>query len=169
MRIDYVADVDLPPEGKWTSESMLDPLHPMHGPLPDLFGRLAVETQAPGINYFEVALWDTPSAILTMVERRAEEDPDPAAPIHSIEEAHSQGGWIARTFLWKIREGGRAFICGSAEVFIPNIPSGTEYLKEWSRLIYREVMVESVRLTVSASLGREVMETFRKLRQMSSR
>jgi len=169
MEITYLQDIPLPPPEEWPEDALLDPLHPGHGPLPNLFGRLVVQTQDPGVDLFDVALWDVLGGFITMVERQAEEDPDPEAPMFSIEEAHARGGWIARTFLWKVGEGARAFICGPARVLVPSIPSRVEYMREWSQLIYRGVMVESVRLTITNALGVEVLEVFKKLRQLAPR
>jgi hypothetical protein len=128
-----------------------------------------VHSQNPDLDRYDVALWDTLNGFLVMVERKIEEDPDPEAPMLSIEEAHARGGWIARTFLWKVGIRARTLTCGPAEISIPEIPSQTRLLEKWTRNIHLEIMVESVRLTITGALGGEVLEIFRKLRRLAPR
>ena len=47
MDVRYLQDVPIPERGEWLSKSTFDPLHPEHGPLPNLLGLLEYD----GVKY----------------------------------------------------------------------------------------------------------------------
>jgi hypothetical protein len=93
-------------------------------------------------------LWDTGKAIFTMTEWLDEEDPDPDAPLRSIEETYWMYGQIARTHRWVARPGGMA--CG--DELVPVRPqTGSD--EQWLRKMYREIMKKAVMLTATTPTG----------------
>jgi len=134
--IEYVRDIDLPPPGEWSPKAVLDPMHPEHGPLPNLFGLIDLDGEQ-----FTVALWDTGDHLLTFLELLKDEDPDERAPMLPMKEVHRTHGWIAQTYRWCQDED--AMVCSGHRVYMPEYP-GLKEENLWMREIYRLVMLESV-------------------------
>lgn len=141
--IEYLRDIDLPAPGEWSSGALLDPMHPSHGPLPQLFGLVACEGEQ-----FTVALWDNGDQLLTFLEMLKEEDPDERAPMMPMKEAHRMHGWIAQTYRWCQDED--TMVCSGHRVHMPDYP-GLKEESIWMREIYRLVMMESVAIAAEGT------------------
>lgn len=153
--IEYLKDVDLPEPGEWSSDALLDPMHPNHGPLPDLQGLIDLDGER-----FSVALWDTGDHILTFLDRLKEEDPDEEAPMLPMEEVHRVRGWIAQTNRWA--QDVDAMVCHGHRVPMPDYP-GVKEEAIWMREIYRLVMMETVQLAVAMALEPNMIQRLSRL------
>jgi hypothetical protein len=153
--IAYLKDIDLPEPGEWSSDALLDPMHPGHGPLPNLQGLIEKDGER-----FSVALWDTGNHILTFLELLKEEDPDESAPMLSMEEVHKVRGWIAQTNRW--HQDVDAMVCHGHHVPMPGYP-GVKEEEIWMREIYRLVMMEAVQLAAETALE---LNTIRRLSRL---
>jgi len=144
-KIEYVQELHLPPKGKWTDSMLLNPFHPLHGPLPDRYSLVKCDDED-----FAVALWDTECAILIFLERLKEESAEKSAPKISISEAYKMGGWIAKTYRWNRR--GDQVVCEDQRIDIPDYP-GVEQEDDWVDDIYVLVMLGSVYLAAKSVPG----------------
>lgn len=113
-------------------------LHPIHGPAPDLIGQLSY-----GPDHFIAAVWVTPLSFIVMlelIERRT-------AP------TNTRGG-ILQSFRWTI-DGDRLINKWNESkedaLEIHNVDEIDEW--GWRCEIYRQLMVKSVKLTVTTSIG----------------
>jgi hypothetical protein len=141
--IQYLEDVPLPdpaePEEGWPPEAFLDPLHPAHGPVPQLCGLLDSEA-----GHFVVAAWDDGRSIVTLLEWSRDEGPDDE-PMLPIEAAHCIRGWIAQTYRWC--PDGDTMECSGLHVILPDYP-GEKRKEAWQTEIYHRIMRASVRLAM---------------------
>ena len=135
MKTDYLEDLHIPSLGEWSSEAAGDWLHPFHGPLPDHLGLL----ECGGREYM-AALWETPDALIVMLEQLENDDPDPRIPMRHLDDVYSMRGWIAQTYHWTITATKIKYGCHT-------ITPGECRGPDWRREIYRTVMGECVKLT----------------------
>ena len=143
MEITYIDDLHVPAAGEWKGDSVGDPLHPVFGPLPDLMGLLSC-----GGEEFTACLWDTPNAILVMLEMLKDDDPDPHAPLIPIDEAYNMRGFIVQTYRWAVTEEG--LLC-RGHLIVPPELGGSE--TQWQLMMYREVMKRSLLIAVTTPVG----------------
>lgn len=143
MRVKYVKDLHIPAVGEWSSDEIADPMHPIHGPLPDHFGMLEYDGER-----FFVMLWETRRNIQIFLEWAIEDDPDEDVPMLSIDEACRMQGKLGRTYYWIAEEG--EMICEGHSVSIPQ-QIGDE--DQWRRKIYRRLMEASVWLAATKLIG----------------
>lgn len=142
MRINYLEDLHVPGLGEWSPTSAGDWLHPLHGPLPDHLGLLECEERE-----FMAALWETPNALVVMLEQLETEGTDPRVPMRRIDDVYSMRGWIIQTYLWVITAG--EIIHGSHKI----IPDEYRDDHAWREEIYRTAIAESVKICVSFPEG----------------
>lgn len=143
MKITYIDDLHVPAVGEWKGDAVGDPLHPAFGPLPDLVGHLACQGEE-----FIVCLWDTPQAILVMLEMLKDDDPDPDAPLIPIDEAYKMRGFILQTYRWSVTDEG--LLC-QGRLVMPPEHGGSDVL--WERTMYRMIMKESLRIAATTPVG----------------
>jgi len=133
MNPKLVRDLILPDYGDWSSGSIYDPLHPIHGPLPDL-----VQIWRWNEYEFKAAIWALESALIAMVELILEES-DPLAPLLPISQVHAVKGWVPQTYRWKVDK--RSVSCFDARVEFPT----TTDEEAWIHQLCETVLKESVR------------------------
>jgi hypothetical protein len=156
MKIQYLEDVPLPE--LWSSDALFDPLHPGHGPLPNMQGLL----EAGGERY-TVAVWDTGDAILTMLEMIKDESPHLDDPLLTLEEVYTHRGWILQTYRWV--QGREGMFCQDCRVTVPEYP-GVKEEEIWMREIYRRLMEGSVYLALTTAPGIS-LQTIRRLSRLT--
>jgi len=138
MNIEYDRTIHVPAPGEWSAESIGDWLHPCHGPVPDICGAVYCDGEM-----FVVALWATPDAVLAALELVWEDDPDPDAPIAEP----PMRGVILQSYRWTIDEG--ELRCCNRRFPLPIDKEDSA----WRNNIYKLIMKESVRLTVTMTVG----------------
>lgn len=136
LKIDFIRDLPIPDYGEWTDKESEDWLHPCHGPLPHNLSLL----RCLGGDFI-VALWETPLSLQTFVDLRDE-------PAGEESEAYKIVGPIPRTYCWRPVEG--AFHCGGYKFTPPGYGSTPD---SWRRFVCRQIMMESVRMTIEQPLG----------------
>lgn len=134
MKTDYLDDLHIPSLGEWSPEAAGDWLHPFHGPLPDHLG--LVES---GGREFMAALWETPDALIVMLEQLEDDDPDPRIPMRHLDDVYSMRGWIAQTYHWTITAAGIKY---GRHVIDP----GECRDPDWRKRIYRTVICECIKI-----------------------
>lgn len=143
MLAKYLKDVYIPDLDEWSSNQMADPMHPIHGPLPDHAGLLAY-----GQDHFLVMLWETGQNIQIFLEWSIEDDPDETVPMLAMNEACRHQGKLGRSYCWIAEPG--AMTCENHNVAIPQ-QLGDE--DQWRRQIYRKLMKESVLMAATTLIG----------------
>jgi len=133
-----ICDLNLPPYGEWPSSAIGDPLHPIHGPLPEL-----AQLWRYGDWDFKAALWVGEDGIYTMVEW-LKDDTDPQAPPMTIAETRVVKGWIAQTYRWKQAVDKRSYSCFDVRVSRPQIED-ENYMR---RRVCEDILRESVMFAV---------------------
>lgn len=136
LTIDFIRDLPIPDYGEWTDKESADWLHPCHGPLPHNLSLL----RCLGGD-FTVALWETSRSLQTFVALLDE-------PAGEESKAYKIMGPIPRTYCW--RSGDKGFYCSGYHVIPPSYASTPE---TWRRFICRQIMKESVRITLEQPLG----------------
>ena len=135
MKTNYLEDLHIPSLGEWSSEAAGDWLHPFHGPLPDHLGLVEHNGRE-----FMAALWETPDALVVMLEQLENDDPDPRIPMRHLDDVYSMRGWIAQTYRWTITTAGIKY---GQHTIIPD-----KYGEPgWRRRIYRTVLCKCIQLT----------------------
>ena len=135
MDVEYIRDLKLIEYYDWPHKAVRDPLHPCHGPLPDLQGLMKSED-----GLFQAALWDTGNQILVFLEWLHEEENDPLAPMLPIEKVYKIRGWTAQTYRWVVE--GTMLKCHNRKLAI----TPSEGDETWKYQIYRQIMQESLQL-----------------------
>lgn len=135
MRINYLEDLHIPGLGEWSPAAAGDWLHPLHGPLPDHLGLLECEGRE-----FMAALWESPNALVVMLEQLETEDTDPRIPMRHIDDVYSMRGWIAQTYLWSITT--TEITCKTRKI----IPDEYRNNPGWREEIYRTILTESIKI-----------------------
>ena len=135
MKPKLVRDLVLPASGKWSEKAMGDPLHPIHGPLPEL-----AQIWRWGEHEFKAAIW--PAQDLFVMVEWIKEESDPLAPLLSSEEIHAFKGWVAQTYKWKVDS--RSVSCFDVHVPFPR----TRNEEAYRRQLFEAVLQASVLFAV---------------------
>lgn len=139
MKVDFIRDLPIPDYGEWTDDATGDWMHPCHGPLPH---NVAILRCLGG--EFVVALWSAETSLLTLVDICDE-------PEGRESEAFKQAGPTPRTYRWRL-EGGSFYSTGRK--YTPPRYGGSE--EAWRRCVCRQIMMESVILTIEHPIGMRI-------------
>lgn len=115
MQPKLLYDIVIPPLGEWPDEAIGDPLHPIHGPLPEL-----AQVWRYGEWDFKAALWVSPLDIYVMIEW-LKEDPGPHLPPLTRQETRVVKGWIVQSYRWKQAVDKKSYSCFDVRVVRPSI------------------------------------------------
>lgn len=140
MNATYLRDHQIRPIEQWTGDQHLDWLHPCHGPLPHKIGA----TRYNGDEYC-VCLWLLEERIVTVTE---------LVEVYDVTEGwgnrSDKKGWIVNSLNWRPTEDG--FMCEDRHVVVPDaLRHHTD--REQEDNLYRQIMLESVEITVRTPLG----------------
>lgn len=138
MQPKLLYDIVIPPPGEWPGEAIGDPLHPNHGPLPEL-----AQVWQYGEWEFKAAIWISPQAIYVMVEW-LKDDPGPHLPPLTWRETRVVKGWIAQTYRWKPSVDSESYSCFDVQVPMPQIKDE----EQARRRVCTDILRESVMFAV---------------------
>lgn len=144
--LEYHCDLPTESQGGWLS--------PEHGPPPHHVGIVSYEREQ-----FLCALWayDSVYVALELFDRER-------TPKEEVWVLKNLRGWILQTYCWAPDQKNRHLICdGHRPYTVPPPPANRQKEDhEWRKEIYRDLIVESVRIAITTPLAPPSLPTSRR-------